>query len=231
MSLPDFFRVYQRLHADIKAEHDRHVRKLGELDKYADSKQGRGEIEAEHADHEQRLKALRDDAAGKFNRALKVIEQREAAHAGGAYAEPPEGKLALVQSLKMVEHPTAESVRRVAEQVKEYELLLDAVTDYANDKGVPIYPPVVHAAQQGKDAMRKLGEAAQRLIRWDGRPASEIRKAAYERVNRHGAMTWTASDTASIAAVADERPEDYTNCYSWSQDVTGYDRAVIDCLM
>ena len=167
----NYHETWAELRKSVKAARADYLRKMERLEKYADSEQGRADIEAAKSDYQAALEAARGIARPKFAR---IIEGMRGKAASPSMEPPTAEQLRTLQMLDMRDDISAGEVEAAAKAMGNNDAALRTLRDILTRKGRVMPTSVKTFEAQTRDAVDALQRAANNILQWDGRSSMEI---------------------------------------------------------
>lgn len=162
---------WAELRKSVKAARADHLRKMERLEKYADSEQGRKDIEAAMVDYQTALEAARAVARPEFAR---IIEGMRAKLAAPSMEPPTAEQLRTLQLLELRGEVDSSEIEAAAKVMGNNDSALRALRDILARKGRTLPVGTRTFVQQARDAVDALQRAANSLLAWDGRERQQV---------------------------------------------------------
>ena len=163
--------AYSELRKAVKAARAAYLQKIERLSRYADSAQGKKDIEAAQAAYDEALEAARATARPKFDRAIRGMRE----HIAAPSMEPPTAEmLATLQMLELRDNIEASEIEAAAKVMGHNDAALRTLRDVLMRKGKVMPTTVKTFEAQVSDAADSLQRAANNILQWDGRSSMEI---------------------------------------------------------
>ena len=163
--------TYADLRKAVKAARADYLRKIERLSRYADSEQGKKDIEAAQAAYDEALEAARGKARPRFKEAIDGMRANIAA----PDMQPPTAEmLATLQMLDMRDNIEADEIEAAARLCGNNDLALRTLRDVVTRKGRVLPSNVKTTEARTRDAVDTLARAASNILQWDGRTSMEI---------------------------------------------------------
>lgn len=225
----NYHETWAELRKSVKAARADYLRKMERLEKYADSEQGRADIEAAKSDYQAALEAARAIARPKFAR---IIEGMRGKAASPSMEPPTAEQLRTLQMLDMRDDISAGEVEAAAKAMGNNDAALRTLRDVLQRKGRPLPSTVKSFEAQTRDAVDTLQRAADSLLAWDGRDGQTVLSDYFTARNN---FQWGGGEAPSHDALASRQAADI-EAASYYKDTArriigeGVTTAVIDAI-